>query len=153
MFEKIKQAIGIGSAVAVATMTPGISEGKIRGESDYVQENTVAQSIDSALYTERAMALDDVINEKFRQKILEIGIERIQVLIGKETGEDRGSFQINFGNFVSEDGREVFDVVHTLVIEVDGMILLNKYASEELLSGVIAKELEVLAKRSPKELD
>jgi hypothetical protein len=68
MFEKIKQAIGIGSAVAVATMTPGISEGKIRGESDYVQENTVAQSIDSALYTERAMALDDVINEKFRQK-------------------------------------------------------------------------------------
>jgi hypothetical protein len=47
----------------------------------------------------------------------------------------------------------VFDVVHTLVIEVDGMILLNKYASEELLSGVIAKELEVLAKRSPKEFD
>ncbi len=153
MLDKIKKAIGIGSVAIVTGMAPGVSEGKVAHEQMFLEENSAVKSIDDVIYIERATALDAVINEKFKQKILETGIERIQVLIGKEDGEEKGVFQVNFGNFVSDNGREIFDIIHTVTVDVDGATLLNKYASEELLSGVVAQELEELAKRSPKEGD
>lgn len=145
MIKKFKTLLGVGTAVVATTV---FNPQDVKAKTHNLEipgvdfdETAAIQSIDDSLFYEQVTSLENLLNEKFKEKLLASGFDKIQIILSKEIGQEKGFFQINFGTIIIQDGASFFDISKTLSVSVDGFILLNKYAAEELLSGIIAKEL------------
>lgn len=138
MLEKFRKYVGTAPLVAAASLplsteaanAPGVTDGSLSPIATLNKELLAPEAV--------VGSLSRLFTEEFKSALEERECDTIQVIFSKEV--DGGVVYINFGSKEQQDGREVFVIKHSTSVDVDSQVLLNKYAVEALLRGVIDKE-------------
>lgn len=138
MLEKFRKYAGVAPLVAAASLplqTEAANTTPVRSES---LPSTVTLSKELHVMEALATRLGQLFTEEFKNELEERECDTIEVIFAKEA--HGGVVYLNFGSKEQQEGREVFVIKHTTSVSVDPQMLLNKYAVEALVRGVVDKE-------------